>query len=76
MDHHTTINGGLPCIARVTHYFKQPSNRSADNPWDYEGYEEIEFELLTTRGKPAKFLEKLMTDQDRERIENELLEEV
>lgn len=78
MDHHTTINGGLPCIARVTHYSPGCAAKTNADPWDcYEAeYPEIEFDLLTTRGKPAPWLEKLMTDQDRERIENELLEAV
>lgn len=78
MDHHTTIGDGLPCIARVTHYSPGYAAKTNADPWDcYEAeYPEIEFDLLTTRGKPAKFLEKLMTSEDHERISNELLEEI
>jgi len=71
---HTTIKGGLPCIAVVTYYHHQAGNAWADNPDDYNGYTELEFELRTLRGKPADWLEKAATDKDRERIERELLE--
>ncbi|MBK5204323.1 MAG: hypothetical protein JJD98_02630 [Polaromonas sp.] len=78
MDHHTTINGGLPCIARVTHYSPGCAAKINADPYDCWESEpaEIEFKLLTTRGKPAPWLEKLMSTEDRERIETELLEEV
>jgi hypothetical protein len=70
----TTVKGGLPCTARMTHYLKVGPDISADNDWDYRGYTEIEFELLTRAGKPSPWMDKQMTDADRERIEQELLE--
>ena len=68
------MNCGLPCIAVVTHYTGQLPDRSADNPDDYYGYVEVEFELLTTKGKPAPWLEKVMTEKDKARIESEIEE--
>jgi hypothetical protein len=74
----TCIKGGLPCIAEVTHYTSGCASKVNAEPDDcYEGdAPEIEFRLLTTKGKPAPWLDKLMTQDDQERIERELLEEI
>ena len=66
---------GIPCIARVTHYLKQqPLGTSADSDWDCYGYEEIEFDLCDQRGRPAPWLERKLSDQDNDRIQNEISE--
>jgi len=69
----TTVKSGLPCLAKITHYFKQPAQgSSADSDWDCYGYEDIEFELLTLKGKPAPWLNNLVSKKDRARIESEI----
>lgn len=40
---------------------------------DYYGYSEVEFDVLDRRGRPAPWLERKLTDADRERIEYEVL---
>jgi hypothetical protein len=74
----TRIKGGLPCIAEVTHCSPGCASKVNADPDDcYESEApEIEFRLLTMKGKPAPWLEKLMTQDDQERIERELLEDI
>ena len=47
---------GIPCIARVTHYFRQAPHRggahTCDSDLDYYGYTECEFDILDRRGRP------------------------
>lgn len=50
---------GIPCIARVTHYFvKKGDPYCKDSDLDYHGYTELEYDILDRRGRPAKWLEK------------------
>jgi len=71
----TTVKNGLPCLAQVTHYYRQkPLGRSADSDWDCDGYEDIEFELLTLKGKPAPWLNALLSEKDKLRIDSEISE--
>lgn len=66
---------GIPCQVEVTHFFIQkPLGPSCDSDWDCYGYEEIDFDVLDRKGYPAKWLEKKMTDADRQRIEEEILQ--
>ena len=76
MDMQTHIKRGLPCLARITSYspgFAAKTNAEADYCYPGEP-KEIEFELLTLRGKPAPWIYKMASDADLARIENELLE--
>ena len=76
MDMQTTVKGGLPCIARVTSYspgFAAKTNAEPDYCYPGEP-EEVEFELLTLKGKPAEWLYKQASEADLARIETELLE--
>jgi hypothetical protein len=41
---------------------------------DYYGYHEVEFDVYDRRGYRAAWLERKMTDEDRARIETEILE--
>ena len=75
MEIQTTIKNGLPCIAKVVTFQRHKPNHRADNPEDYYGYTLIEFDLLTRKGKAAPWLERLMTSEDRERIETQIAEE-
>ena len=66
---------GIPCRvdARV---LVVPGSRSWNAPsdLDYWGYTEVDFTVLDRRGRPASWLERKMTDYDRERLEEELLD--
>lgn len=31
----------------ITHFFVQPPQRNADNDWDYHGYTDIEYQVLS-----------------------------
>lgn len=60
---------GIPAMANVTYFLPYtPSSWSepADGP-------EVEFEILDSRGRPAKWLEKIVTDAERKDIEVELI---
>ena len=64
---------GIPCQVRVTDYVRVKPNRLTwDSADDYYGYTEMEWELLDRKGYPAKWLENKLTDDDIERIENEI----
>lgn len=73
MQIQTTIGNGFPCIASVTSYSAYKSNWSPS--WERslpDDPEEISFDLLTLRGKPAAFLYRIATEQDMNRIREEL----
>ena len=69
---------GIPALAGVTYYDYQPPFRGSpylcDCSDDYYGHEEVEWELLDRRGKPAPWLERKLTAADREEITAHLLE--
>ena len=69
---------GVPCLIGVTGYLYQPPCKghpsTCASDWDYYGYEEIEWEILDRRGRPAPWLERKLTKTDREEITRELLE--
>ena len=62
---------GVPCIADVSHVYVEEPNRHADNPDDYFGYAEVEFEIFDTAGRPDPKLEALMTSADVAAVEAE-----
>jgi hypothetical protein len=43
---------------------------------DYRGYTECEFDILDRRGRPAPWLERKASDEDRQRIEQEITEQL
>jgi hypothetical protein len=67
---------GIPCMVEVTHYFRQEPHRGSahtcDSDWDFYGYTDCDFVVLDRRGRPAAWLEKKLTDTDRQRIEREI----
>lgn len=66
---------GIPCLIEVTYYHKQkPLGPMCDSDWDAEGYTEINFEVCDRRGRPAPWLERKLTAEDKERIETEIEE--
>lgn len=65
---------GIPCLVRVTHYYRQPADSRADNPDDYYGYTELEYDVLDRKGYPAPWLERKMTEDDVQNIEEKIYE--
>lgn len=60
---------GIPALANVTHFIPYtPStwDEPADGP-------EVEFEILDSRGRPAPWLNRIVTDTERRDIEVELI---
>lgn len=66
---------GIPCLIEVTrcHVVKGSFNYNAPSDLDYYGYSEIEFEILDRKGYKASWLERKATEEDSERIEQEIL---
>lgn len=71
----TTISG-IPCEIEVIHFYRQPPNPRADNPDDFHGYTELEFNVLDRRGRPAPWLELKLDEAQTARIKGELLDEI
>lgn len=67
---------GIPCQVRVgyVHVTKGNFSPRAETPDEYSGVREIEFDVCDRRGRPAPWLANKLTDEDRERIETEILE--
>ncbi len=69
---------GVPCLIGVTGYLYQPPCKghpsTCASDWDYYGYEEIEWEILDRRGKPAPWLDRKLSPADRAAITSHLLE--
>lgn len=74
MSNLQTRISGIPCQIEVTSYYPATSmkwyrNGDCAPPED----EEIEFRVLDRKGYPASWLERKMDEEDRIRIEKELL---
>ena len=67
---------GIPCLIGVTHFDCVHGSYSynAASDMDYYGYSESEWDVLDRRGRPAAWLERKLTDDDRQRIEQEIAE--
>jgi hypothetical protein len=67
---------GIPCLIGVTHFDSVQGSYSynAASDMDYYGYSESEWDVLDRRGRPAAWLERKLTDDDRQRIEQEIAE--
>lgn len=76
MNMETKINE-IPCTVDYTIRGKyKPAKIDADPDSCYEAeYPEVEFTVCDRNGRPAPWLEAKMTDEDRQRIENEILEQ-
>ena len=67
---------GIPCRVEMTHCFVQrPLGRNCDSDLDCYGYSEVEFDVLDRNGRPAPWLEKKLSENERSEIEGLLLEE-
>lgn len=67
---------GIPCLIGVTYFesVRGSYNYHAASDLDYYGYTEVEFEVLDRRGRLAPWLERKLTSKERERIEQEIAE--
>jgi hypothetical protein len=67
---------GIPCLIGVTHFDCVSGSYSynAASDMDYYGYSDSEWDVLDRRGRPAAWLERKLTDDDRQRIEQEIAE--
>lgn len=65
---------GIPCQVEVTRFYHGRPARLHGHPdtWAPPEYEEINFQVLDRRGRPAPWLEEKLDAQDRVRIEREL----
>ena len=70
---HTKISG-IPCQVLITCYYPARPARLHGHPDRYAPGEtdEISFQVLDRRGRPAPWLEEKLTEDDRVRIEREL----
>ncbi len=65
---------GIPCIVRVTYweaYIPAKISGPPENCYPAEGGEG-DWEILDTRGRPAPWLERKMTDRDRNLLSEEV----
>ena len=67
---------GIPCLIGVSHFdcVRGSYSYNAASDWDYYGYSESEWDVLDRRGRPAAWLERKLTDDGRQRIEQEIAE--
>ena len=64
---------GIPCLIDITNFKVVPANsRCTDSDWDYYGYEELEYVICDRRGRPAPWLERKVTDGDRDKIRQDI----
>ena len=64
----TTIDG-IPCRIEVTHY----SAAEADTYWEPGAPEEVEIAVLDRRSRPAPWLERKLSNEDWEHLEDEAI---
>jgi hypothetical protein len=67
---------GIPCLIGVLSFDSVRGSYSYNAPsdMDYYGYTESEWDVLDRRGRPAAWLERKLTDDDHQRIEQEIAE--
>ena len=67
---------GIPCQIAVTHFerVRGSLSRSAPSDLDYYGYTESEWHVCDRRGRPAAWLERKMSESDRDSVEEEIAE--
>lgn len=62
---------GIPCRIGVTRYLRVPGTgcaATAPSDLDCTGYTECDYDILDRAGRPAAWLERKATDDDREQI--------
>lgn len=63
---HHSVLGGLPCQIGVHTYrvVRGSFAYNAPSDLDYNGYTDIEYDILDRRGRPAAWIERRLTRQD------------
>lgn len=68
---------GIPCLVQVDSYDTVPpcrgSARTAPSEMDYRGGAEVEFTVCDRNGRPAPWLERKMSDDERTTIEERII---
>ena len=75
IDFQTSVQG-VPCIVQVMHHSYIEPDPHADSSEDFDGGWELDWHLCDLRGAPAPWLEAKLTDEDRERVEYEIIGEL
>lgn len=67
---------GIPCLVEMTGgHYQKPDYNSWDSDIDYHGgWHDIEFSVYDSRGRPAPWLERLMSEKDEDNIVQLLIE--
>jgi hypothetical protein len=67
---------GIPCQVLIASYSNVKGSYSYNAPsdMDYYGYTDMDYGILDRRGYPAPWLERKMTQRDRDRIEQEIID--
>ena len=74
MKSFTSKVAGIPCTIQVDRLFVQePLGPNCDSDWDCYGYTEFDFTVCDRNGRPAPWLERKLTNEDRERLEVEAI---
>lgn len=63
---------GIPARIGVVEFCNTPGDIRADNPYDYYGGIDTEYDILDTRGRPAPWLERKLSGEDRDELEREI----
>ena len=67
---------GIPCLIDPTYVFTQKAlGPSCDSDQDCYGYSEVEYNVCDRRGRLAPWLERKMTQEEKEEIETLILEQ-
>lgn len=70
---------GIPALIRVDHYFAQAAfGRYCDSRDDCYGYEELEYTVCDSRGRPAPWLDKKLegNSQEIDRLQDFVINEI
>ena len=66
---------GIPCQIQISYFFSQPPmGPRADSDMDCYGYTDSEWTVCDRRGRPAPWLDRKLTADDKARIEQEIEE--
>lgn len=65
---------GIPCQVGVIEFDRVAGSYSsnADSDLDYYGYTDCEYDILDSRGRPALWLERKVTADERQAIEDKI----
>lgn len=67
---------GIPCLIGVIDFesVQGSYSRNAPSDLDYYGYTDCTWDVLDQRGRPAPWLERKLTDRDRDDIDQTICE--